>query len=114
MDEEGAKQASIVVHAPISRPLCLLRGLRAWQGAGSKLTACLALALRPGPSGRKGQHQRMRRDAGVVERGSLENYCALTGTQGSNPCLSAIYPEHLSLVSGLRRVLSELMHLVEG
>ena len=32
---------------------------------------------------------RMRRDAGVVERGSLENYCALTGTQGSNPCLSA-------------------------
>ena len=33
----------------------------------------------------------MRRDAGVVERGSLENYCAGNRTQGSNPCLSAIY-----------------------
>ena len=30
-----------------------------------------------------------RRDAGVVDRGGLENRCALTGTQGSNPCLSA-------------------------
>jgi hypothetical protein len=34
---------------------------------------------------------RMRRDAGVVERGGLENRCAFTSTQGSNPCLSATY-----------------------
>lgn len=31
----------------------------------------------------------MRKDAGVVERGGLENRCTLAGTQGSNPCLSA-------------------------
>ena len=30
-----------------------------------------------------------RKDAGVVDRGGLENRCTLTGTQGSNPCLSA-------------------------
>ena len=30
-----------------------------------------------------------RRGAGVVERGGLENRCPFTGTQGSNPCLSA-------------------------
>ena len=30
-----------------------------------------------------------RKDAGVVERGGLENRCAFLGTQGSNPCLSA-------------------------
>ncbi len=29
------------------------------------------------------------KDAGVVERDGLENRCTLTGTQGSNPCLSA-------------------------
>ena len=33
---------------------------------------------------------RPRRGAGVVERGGLENRCPFTGTQGSNPCLSAI------------------------
>ena len=33
----------------------------------------------------------LRRGAGVVERGGLENRCTLTGTQGSNPCLSAIF-----------------------
>jgi hypothetical protein len=33
----------------------------------------------------------MRTDAGVVERGGLENRCASDGTQGSNPCLSAIF-----------------------
>ncbi len=38
----------------------------------------------------------MRRDAGVVERGGLENRCALTSTQGSNPCLSATHPQHWS------------------
>ncbi len=31
----------------------------------------------------------MRRGAGVVERGGLENRCALAGTVGSNPTLSA-------------------------
>lgn len=30
------------------------------------------------------------KDAGVVDRDGLENRCTLTGTQGSNPCLSAI------------------------
>lgn len=29
------------------------------------------------------------KDAGVVDRGGLENRCSLTGTQGSNPCPSA-------------------------
>ena len=29
------------------------------------------------------------KDAGVVDRGGLENRCTLAGTQGSNPCLSA-------------------------
>lgn len=29
------------------------------------------------------------RDAGVVDRGGLENRCPACGTQGSNPCLSA-------------------------
>ena len=32
----------------------------------------------------------MRRDAGVVERGGLENRCGCKPTQGSNPCLSRI------------------------
>ena len=32
----------------------------------------------------------LRRGAGVVERGGLENRCALSGTVGSNPTLSAI------------------------
>ena len=31
----------------------------------------------------------IRKDAGVVDRGGLENRCALTGTKGSNPFLSA-------------------------
>ena len=30
-----------------------------------------------------------RRDAGAVERGSLENCCTFRGTEGSNPSLSA-------------------------
>ena len=37
----------------------------------------------------------MRRGAGVVERGGLENRCALAGTVGSNPTLSAIAPSLL-------------------
>ena len=35
----------------------------------------------------------VRTDAGVVERGGLENRCARERTQGSNPCLSAIFPQ---------------------
>ena len=34
------------------------------------------------------------KDAGVVDRDGLENRCTLTGTQGSNPCLSAINPDY--------------------
>ena len=30
------------------------------------------------------------RDAGVAERAGLENRCAFTGTEGSNPSLSAL------------------------
>ena len=33
----------------------------------------------------------IRKDAGVVDRGGLENRCTLTGTKGSNPFLSAFY-----------------------
>ena len=42
----------------------------------------------------------LRRGAGAVERGGLENRCALTGTEGSNPSLSATHPQHLSPISG--------------
>lgn len=38
--------------------------------------------------------QNPRKDAGVVDRDGLENRCTLTGTQGSNPCLSAINAEN--------------------
>lgn len=43
-------------------------------------------------------HTKKRRDAGVVDRGGLENRCTFTGTQGSNPCLSAkiYFPKPLS------------------
>ena len=33
--------------------------------------------------------KRLRKDAGVVDRDGLENRCTLTGTEGSNPSLSA-------------------------
>src|SRR5438034_11732631 len=39
---------------------------------------------------------RPRRDAGVVERGRLEICCALRGTGGSNPSLSAIQSRALA------------------
>jgi hypothetical protein len=41
------------------------------------------------PSGPCGRVRRPRRGAGVVERGGLENRCALTRTVGSNPTPSA-------------------------
>ncbi|MDE6126391.1 MAG: hypothetical protein K2G30_05480, partial [Muribaculaceae bacterium] len=46
---------------------------------------------------------------GVVDRDGLENRCTLTGTQGSNPCLSAKKPQVNDLWlfpygGGLRRV----------
>ena len=44
-----------------------------------------------------------RKDAGVVDRGGLENRCALTGTQGSNPCLSAYKSCKPKLAALLRR-----------
>ena len=37
------------------------------------------------------------KDAGAVERDGLENRCTLTGTQGSNPCLSATEPQVVDL-----------------
>lgn len=48
----------------------------------------------------------VRTDAGVVERGGLENRCASNGTQGSNPCLSAtfqhpfrvLYPHYIFVI----------------
>ena len=42
------------------------------------------------------------RGAGVVERGGLENRCPFTGTQGSNPCLSATCPRESVLPIRLR------------
>ena len=53
-----------------------------------------------------------RRGAGVVERGGLENRCAFTGTEGSNPSLSAmkealIFYAHtppLTIKIGARRI----------
>ena len=60
---------------------------RPWHGARLRLGA-------PDPTARA--HLRhlpfARRGAGVVERGGLENRCALAGTVGSNPTLSAIIP----------------------
>ena len=38
-----------------------------------------------------------RKDAGVVDRGGLENRYTLAGIQGSNPCLSATYQWIISL-----------------
>ena len=35
-------------------------------------------------------HRLLRKDAGVDDRGGLENRCTAIRTQGSNPCLSAI------------------------
>ena len=35
-------------------------------------------------------HRLFRKDAGVDDRGGLENRCTAIRTQGSNPCLSAI------------------------
>ena len=57
----------------------------AWQGE--------RLGLRPAadpPRHAPGRSHEMRRGAGAVERGGLENRCAFTGTEGSNPSLSAI------------------------
>ncbi len=34
----------------------------------------------------------------MVDRGGLENRCTLAGTQGSNPCLSAINTDYQSVV----------------
>ncbi len=33
----------------------------------------------------------------MVDRGGLENRCSLTGTQGSNPCLSATPTDNQTL-----------------
>ena len=41
------------------------------------------------PLARTGPQGHPRRDAGVVERGGLENRCARERTEGSNPSLSA-------------------------
>src|SRR5690606_31691807 len=57
---------------------------QAWQAGAHRLTAALPADRRPTPPSAFS-----RRGAGVVERGGLENRCALTGTEGSNPSLSA-------------------------
>lgn len=41
---------------------------------------------------------RRRKDAGVVDRDGLENRCTLTGTEGSNPSLSATLTKNQPLV----------------
>ena len=38
-----------------------------------------------------------RKDAGVADRDGLENRCTLTGTEGSNPSLSAINTDNQAI-----------------
>ena len=49
----------------------------------------VTLPLDKGSAPARGSGPPQRKDAGVVDRDGLENRCTLTGTQGSNPCLSA-------------------------
>lgn len=48
-------------------------------------------AIHPGSIPGPGTRHKYRhwKDAGVDDRGGLENRCSLAGTQGSNPCPSA-------------------------
>jgi hypothetical protein len=77
----------IRIHSPLSpRKLCLST-LRLANGNSSVKGRALSdghtlLGVDQSPID-------VRTDAGVVERGGLENRCASNGTQGSNPCLSA-------------------------
>ncbi len=54
----------------------------------------ISTAFGVGNTGSKGYETpfQRRRDAGVVERGGLENRCTFTSTEGSNPSLSASFP----------------------
>ena len=55
-----------------------------------------------------------RKDAGVVDRDGLENRCTLTGTQGSNPCLSAkLQSEGMPLWRALCICMGQLQKVVE-
>lgn len=45
-----------------------------------------------------------RRNAGVVERGGLENRCALTRTEGSNPSFSAYFVGKKSQVAAIKDI----------
>ncbi len=53
------------------------------------LAGVQSVALSSRASGQRPTVREMRRGAGAVERGGLENRCTLTGTEGSNPSLSA-------------------------
>ena len=69
-----------------------------WRGISHKNVNYLlhpfrGISKRPSP--------RPRRGAGAVERGGLENRCGCKPTQGSNPCLSAIFPLERRKISGL-------------
>ncbi len=46
--------------------------------------------------------KRLRKDAGVVDRDGLENRCTLTGTEGSNPSLSANHQSASALTLKVR------------
>lgn len=50
--------------------------------------------------------QTARKDAGAVERDGLENRCTLTGTEGSNPSLSA---NHQSVSAITLKVRADLL-----
>ncbi len=74
-----------------------LRRKGAWQARGLELTGALPAVGKTMPAtlfmrsiSEAETQAGMRRGAGVVERGGLENRCALTSTEGSNPSLSAI------------------------
>ena len=50
----------------------------------------------------------------MVERGGLENRCPFTGTQGSNPCLSAIYSfRQICTQTGRCRQLQFALHMAQ-
>ena len=79
LDERGQRYARI---------LCRIG---TWQARGAALTGALPMTRRLRLHGTAAARLNRRRGAGVVERGGLENRCALTSTEGSNPSLSATY-----------------------
>ena len=64
--------------------------LRCAKHGNPRCQLCAKFGFRSLPYPAKPRSSLSRRGAGAVDRGGLENRCTLMGTQGSNPCLSAI------------------------